>query len=697
MPRKNFKNIGELQGYEYLKGVVTAIDSDLDTCTLTIGEGEDKTEYASVPIYYHCSDDAVELENGAIEEGSSGFAVDNKVLVLKQRENLDDKIFVIGHVDGARPCFLRLVFSTQSGGEAIIWDILKDKAIGSKTTLDGISERVEAIPTGSETQDLTGLIPPYYSGDCIQNVPNFFGGGISVPCEHNERTYWDNTTAPPLPMMRINGLVFKRAAPAPLSSGWYNGDWIDFSTVAGSDVVTYVGHSSRYDFGLVDISYITIPEPDVMITEEWRMEVYQWGGNLRYFLKGKNTGKQFQSGRPWISVTPLSSIEDATAEQFNLFYNELAEKEEPCAPFIMRMMSVNTGYGYGMEDGTDIWASKFTEATGIAWPIAGSGDTFEQVNRATYYYNRLFGPNFTDLSIIWEDIFDVAFEKIWDMWDDPVFTEQVPNGWQSAEMIPVFLGSDSNLWMATGIAEKELQPLTNIQLVFDAFSVCSNVNLATNECDTYDECVDDNPCDFKSDFHIFYHYDHEHYFSQLERLIFDKINVERVNVGVDALVLNPNLQKAAKRHSLDTATNQIEGHTGSDGSGYIDRIDDSGYLLYVNKQFQGTGGGGTENFGKAVVAEGANPEYIATEMVAAWMASPEHRINLLWEYHTETGISCDRDVDGSYYIVQTFGHVQDRWPGFGPFDPANLKAFVKDNFTWEHVDDKTRIPRIFLK
>jgi hypothetical protein len=129
-------------------------------------------------------------------------------------------------------------------------------------------------------------------------------------------------------MLKINGLVFKRAAPAPLSAGWYNGDWIDFSTIAGFDFVTYEGHSSRYDNGLVDMSYITIPEPDVMITEVWRMEVYQWGGNLRYFLKGKNTGKQFQSGRPWISVTPLSSIEDATAEQFNLFYNELAEKEE---------------------------------------------------------------------------------------------------------------------------------------------------------------------------------------------------------------------------------------------------------------------------------------------------------------------------------------------------------------------------------
>jgi len=282
------------------------------------------------------------------------------------------------------------------------------------------------------------------------------------------------------------------------------------------------------------------------------------------------------------------------------------------------------------------------------------------------------------------------------MWDDPVFTEQVPNGWQSAEMIPVFLGSDSNLWMATGIAEKELKPLTNIQLVFDAFSVCSDVNLATNECGTYHECVEGDPCDFKSDFHIFYHYDHKYYFSQLERLIFDKINERRVTAGQIELVLNPNLQKAAKRHATDTALNEILGHTGSDGSGYIDRIDDAGYVLYVNPQFQGTGGGGAENFGRAPNVPWTLEE-IATAMVQAWMDSDAHRINLLWEHHTETGVSCRLDTEGRYYIVQTFGHVQDRWPGFGPFDPAKLKAFVKDNFTWEDVDDKTRIPRIFLK
>ena len=104
MPRKNFKNIGELQGYEYLKGVVTAVDFDLDTCTLTIGEAG----YSSVPIFYHCSDDEIELENGAIEGGSLGFAVDDEVLVLKQRDGLEDKIFVIGHVDGARHCAFQI-------------------------------------------------------------------------------------------------------------------------------------------------------------------------------------------------------------------------------------------------------------------------------------------------------------------------------------------------------------------------------------------------------------------------------------------------------------------------------------------------------------------------------------------------------------------------------------------------------------
>ncbi len=116
MPRKNFENIGVLQGYEYIRGVITDNpDIDTDTCMVSIKNAEgNAVEYADTPIFYHCSEDAVEREdNGAIEGAASGFVKDDEVIVLKQRKGApghdgepvsEPKIFVIGHVNGIKSC-----------------------------------------------------------------------------------------------------------------------------------------------------------------------------------------------------------------------------------------------------------------------------------------------------------------------------------------------------------------------------------------------------------------------------------------------------------------------------------------------------------------------------------------------------------------------------------------------------------------
>lgn len=125
MPRKNFENIGVLQGYEYIRGVITDDpDFDTDTCTVKIrvvsGEDQDgnatydEVEFKDTPIFYHCSEDAEEREdNGAIEGSAAGFTKDDEVILLKQREGApgpdgepvaSPKIFVIGHVEGIRSC-----------------------------------------------------------------------------------------------------------------------------------------------------------------------------------------------------------------------------------------------------------------------------------------------------------------------------------------------------------------------------------------------------------------------------------------------------------------------------------------------------------------------------------------------------------------------------------------------------------------
>jgi len=109
MPKKNFKNIGALQGYEYVAGVIDSIDGGNDTCGLTIGEDT----FADVPIFYHCNPESEERDNGALEGAAGAFADGDDVIVLRQREKEqigttglyhDIKLFVIGHVGHKRHC-----------------------------------------------------------------------------------------------------------------------------------------------------------------------------------------------------------------------------------------------------------------------------------------------------------------------------------------------------------------------------------------------------------------------------------------------------------------------------------------------------------------------------------------------------------------------------------------------------------------
>jgi len=127
MPRKNFENIGVLQGYEYIRGVITDDpDYNLDTCTVSVKDAEgNDVECADTPIFYHCSNDAEEREdNGAIEGGAAGFVKDDEVIVLKQRQGApghagepagEPKIFVIGHVAGIKACGMYLRINSING------------------------------------------------------------------------------------------------------------------------------------------------------------------------------------------------------------------------------------------------------------------------------------------------------------------------------------------------------------------------------------------------------------------------------------------------------------------------------------------------------------------------------------------------------------------------------------------------------
>jgi hypothetical protein len=104
VPTHDFKNVGDVLDFEILKGIITAIDSATDTCTVTVAG----SSYNAL-IFYHCKPDSIARENGAIEGAAAGFAENDEVVVMIKNDNSSVK--VIGHTDGVRHCSGFVVFT----------------------------------------------------------------------------------------------------------------------------------------------------------------------------------------------------------------------------------------------------------------------------------------------------------------------------------------------------------------------------------------------------------------------------------------------------------------------------------------------------------------------------------------------------------------------------------------------------------
>ncbi|MEU7059278.1 CAP domain-containing protein [Streptomyces sp. NPDC046197] len=112
------------------------------------------------------------------------------------------------------------------------------------------------------------------------------------------------------------------------------------------------------------------------------------------------------------------------------------------------------------------------------------------------------------------------------------------------------------------------------------------------------------------------------------------VNAERARVGCPALTLNAALTKSAQAHSEDMAAHQNMSHTGSDGSSPGDRITRAGYSW--------------STYGENVAYGYATPE----QVMAAWMASPGHRANILNCSFKEIGVGL---AQPNSFWTQDFG------------------------------------------
>jgi len=111
------------------------------------------------------------------------------------------------------------------------------------------------------------------------------------------------------------------------------------------------------------------------------------------------------------------------------------------------------------------------------------------------------------------------------------------------------------------------------------------------------------------------------------------VNHERTAARCPALTPNDTLIQVARTHSQDMAIHRFVEHTGSDRRSPAQRVQDAGY------QFR-------------IVAENVAPGRLTPEIaVQGWMASPEHRANILNCALRDTGVGVVEAPDDPTYGI----------------------------------------------
>jgi uncharacterized protein (TIGR03000 family) len=120
-----------------------------------------------------------------------------------------------------------------------------------------------------------------------------------------------------------------------------------------------------------------------------------------------------------------------------------------------------------------------------------------------------------------------------------------------------------------------------------------------------------------------------------EKMILKLINAEREKAGLDPLVADPKLNRAARSHSLNMAKQSTLAHE-LDGKGASERMKDAGYRLRM--------------FGENCGVGSRTP----AQVVQMWLNSPPHKENILKAEFNETGLGIATGKGGKKYYTQVF-------------------------------------------
>jgi uncharacterized protein YkwD len=153
---------------------------------------------------------------------------------------------------------------------------------------------------------------------------------------------------------------------------------------------------------------------------------------------------------------------------------------------------------------------------------------------------------------------------------------------------------------------------------------------------------------------------------QIEYLVHEYTNQERLNHGLSQLSFDSEIVQIARGHSLDMASRNYFAHETPEGFNPTDRADQYGYscqkivglLIYTGiaeNIFQGHLFDSYYTVNDVITSyDWMSEEQIAKITVEGWMNSPSHRENILTEIFDREGIGVEITQDHKVYVTQNF-------------------------------------------
>ncbi len=155
-------------------------------------------------------------------------------------------------------------------------------------------------------------------------------------------------------------------------------------------------------------------------------------------------------------------------------------------------------------------------------------------------------------------------------------------------------------------------------------------------------------------------------FYEIERMVHDLTNQQRVNNGLSPVTFDSEISEIARSHSLDMSNRSYFSHETPEGLHPTDRADKAGYsctkmvgmMIYsgiAENIFQGNLYDSYYTVNGIITSYSWNTnEDIAKITVDGWMDSPGHRKNILTEMFDREGIGVVISADDKVYITQNF-------------------------------------------